>query len=142
MFDYDEDFYIYCQRFQLFTEAMCSGDNLNVLVLHDTYEDPAVLYFVDENNQPLPKLEMGEVNMGRYETLRDFVNYCKEYYPAERYILGLYDHGGGWVGACWDFTKDSDWLTPDELSKALSESGGIDLFMFAAACRIAAFEVA
>jgi len=142
MFYCDEDFYIYYHRFELFTEAMCSGNNLNVIVLHDTYEDPAILYYVDENHRPLPKVEMGEINMGSYETLRDFVDYGKKHYPAERYILGLYDHGAGWIGTCWDLTNDSDWLTPEELYRALNESGGIDLFMFAAACRMGAFEVA
>lgn len=142
MFYCDEDFHPYFHRFELFTESMHSGDNLNVIVLHDTYDDPATYYYIDDNQQLLPLVEMGEVNMGSYETLRDFVNYCKENYPAERYILSLYDHGGGWIGACLDLTNDSDWLTPDEIYRALAEAGGIDLFMFAAACHMGALEVA
>ena len=42
---------------------------------------------------------LGEVNMGSPEALVDFVNWAKQTYPAERYCLVLWDHGGGWKRA-------------------------------------------
>lgn len=36
------------------------------------------------------------VDMGRPETLRDFINWGKTYYPADRYVLVVWNHGNGW----------------------------------------------
>jgi hypothetical protein len=36
------------------------------------------------------------VDMGRPETLRDFVNWVMTYYPADRYVLVVWNHGSGW----------------------------------------------
>lgn len=36
------------------------------------------------------------VDMGRPQTLRDFVNWVMTYYPAERYVLVVWNHGSGW----------------------------------------------
>ncbi len=36
------------------------------------------------------------VDMGRPETLREFVSWAKANYPAERYALVVWNHGNGW----------------------------------------------
>ena len=41
-----------------------------------------------------------ERNMGDPYTLIDFVNWSIEEYPADNYALVLWDHGGGFTGAC------------------------------------------
>ena len=41
---------------------------------------------------------MGEVNMGAPQSLVEFVKWARQNYPAERYCLVLWDHGGGWKG--------------------------------------------
>ncbi|MBR3927763.1 MAG: leucine-rich repeat protein [Clostridia bacterium] len=62
------------------------------------------------------------LNMGASETLSFFLDYAYEKYPAERYALILWNHGGGPLsGICWDEIS-SDHLTLDEVTKALSES--------------------
>ena len=36
--------------------------------------------------------------------LEEFIEICCDDYPADRYALVLWDHGGGWRGLCWDDT--------------------------------------
>lgn len=41
--------------------------------------------------------DMGEgVDMGSADTLRDFITWTQTYYPADRYVLVLWNHGAGW----------------------------------------------
>ncbi len=83
-----------------------------------------------------------ELNMGDPETLKWFINYTIEQYPAEKYALILWDHGGNWEGICWDWTEN-DHLTIEEVKIAVSESAikHIDLLGFDA-CLMASIEVA
>lgn len=142
MFYDDEDFDPQYDRFYLFKSAMCSGENVNVLVLRDIHHGPARYYYIDEDHQHVLKKELGEINMGSYSSLYDFLHYAKENYPAERYILSLYNHGGGWIGACWDFTDNHDWLSPDDMQIALRKAGGVDLVFFSGVCLMATVETA
>ncbi len=36
------------------------------------------------------------VDMGNPQTLTDFVNWAKTFYPAQHYALIVWDHGAGW----------------------------------------------
>ncbi len=47
---------------------------------------------------------LGEVNMGDPETLIDFVSWSVKNYPAQRYALILWNHGGAFRGVCFDDT--------------------------------------
>lgn len=74
-----------------------------------------------------------EINTGNYTTLRNFINYCKLNYPAERYLLFIQGHGAAWEYVCPDYlTGESnntfDYLAPIEVRKALQESGGVNIF--------------
>lgn len=40
--------------------------------------------------------DLGEVNMGDGATLRQFVEWSREKFPARRYMLTIWDHGQGW----------------------------------------------
>ena len=67
--------------------------------------------------------DLGELNMGDPEILSDFISWGVASYPAEDYILILWDHGGGWDGAvCWDETDMGDSLTMDEVETAMSDA--------------------
>lgn len=83
-----------------------------------------------------------ELNMGDSETLTWFINYTFESFPADRYALILWDHGGNWEGICWDWTND-DYLTMEEIEEALANSvvDKIDLLGFDA-CLMGSIEVA
>lgn len=117
-----------------------SSENVNVVVLQDTYSGPGRIWYIDENHNKVLLEEMGEINMGNYTTLRDFINYCKNNFSAEHYLLFLYGHGGGTWGACPDDT-DNDRLRMSEMQDALHESGGVDIIC-TNACNMAAVESA
>ena len=121
------DFLIQC--------GISSTENIDIVALDDIPDGPAKLWYIDNTSSRILLEEKGEVNMGAYETLRDFINYSKTNYPAERYILNLWDHGNAWEGACIDITNvsgDFDIITMDEMRKALKESGGVDIIGFSA----------
>ncbi len=124
-----------------FAEEAYSAENLDVIVLQDTYGGPARLWYIDEDHNKELLEELGEVNMGNYTTLRYLVNYGKQNFPADRYLLSAYNHGMGWFGACGDDT-DQDWLTMDEFQRALEETGGVDIICFTAPCSMGAVESA
>ena len=115
--------------------GISSSNNVDIVALDDVPDGPAKLWYIDNNSSRILLEEKGEINMGDYETLRDFINYCKTNYSAERYALNLWDHGAAWKGACMDITNVSggyDILTMDEMQMALEESGGVNIIGFSA----------
>lgn len=36
------------------------------------------------------------IDMGSAQTLRQFINWCQTFFPAERYVLVMWNHGSGW----------------------------------------------
>jgi hypothetical protein len=90
---------------------------------------------------------MGEANMGQTQTLSDFLAWGIERYPADRYALVFWDHGGSWPGFGGDdSTGDQDLLDLNELragvAQGLAPSGRrLDLVGFDA-CLMGTYEVA
>ncbi|WP_300672955.1 clostripain-related cysteine peptidase [Desulfoluna sp.] len=96
--------------------------------------------------------ESDELNMGRSETLRQFVSFCKEAYPSDYTALILWDHGSGWAPSGADTAKvgtkfiaiddasSGDALSMKEVADALSGQP-VDLLGFDA-CLMAEAEVA
>jgi hypothetical protein len=138
----DADFDYAWDPLNNFTLEVYGGNNVNFIVLQDTESGSAKLWQIDENHSLILLDELGEVNMGDYVTLKDFIYYCKSNFTANRYIIDLYNHGAGWKGACKDDTSDGDLLTMDEMQKALSEAGGVDIIMFNAPCLMGSLESA
>jgi len=89
-------------------------------------------------------LDLGEVNMGNPNTLKDFVNWTINNYPANYYCLVLWDHGTGCMGVCFDYstTPSIDFLTLPELSQALSGQPSIIDLVLIDACSMGMTEVA
>ncbi len=86
------------------------------------------------------------MSMGSSDALTALLAYGYENYPADRYALILWDHGGGPMnGVCWDEQYGSDHLTMDELYAALAASPaasqGLEWIGFDA-CLMASAEVA
>ena len=78
--------------------------------------------------------------------LSDFIIWSVENYPAERYMIIISDHGGGWHGIAFDETSGGDPLTMQELEEALqisTEATGIEKFDLVAfdACLMGQLEV-
>ncbi len=63
-------------------------------------------------------------NMGKQETLSDFLQFCVSEYPADHQMLLFWNHGGGAFGFCYDEQFGADALTLAELSGALSSVFG------------------
>ena len=138
-----------------FKNSMPSGENVTVLIIRDIHATnasftnykinrsaddlTAAIYYVDNDSKLVLLKELGEVNMGDPETLSDFIKYGKDNFPADRYILSFYDHGGGYSGACSDDTSN-DWLYMTEMRGALEVSGGVDIIMFSAPCLMGAID--
>jgi KaiC/GvpD/RAD55 family RecA-like ATPase len=109
-----------------------SSPNVNIVVQMDRSPDPdtgpgnwteCYRFNVAQNMTPMPEnavLNLSEVDMGDSNTLKDFANWTISNYPANRYLLVLWDHGTGCIGVCFDVTNGSDFLTLPELSQALS----------------------
>jgi hypothetical protein len=54
---------------------------------------------VEKDMAPTPQnavADMGELNMGDGQTLTDFVKWGMATYPAQKYMLIIWDHGDGW----------------------------------------------
>ncbi|UCD13932.1 MAG: hypothetical protein JSW60_00505 [Thermoplasmatales archaeon] len=141
MFYDDADFHRAFDPFNWFAEEAYSSENIDVLVLQDKEWSPAKIWYIDENHDKNLVRRMGEVNMGDPLILQNFIEICKDEYPAERYIIAFYDHGMGWEGACIDETSD-DYLTMDEMQCAFAATGGVDVVCFTAPCRMGAVESA
>ena len=124
-------------------EEAGSTDEVNIVVLMDRAEgyDSSNGDWVDwryyyvtkdpagSNNEIIspeieyPHLEVGgEPNMGDPQTLVDFVTWSMKNFPAEHYLLSLWDHGGGIRGVCWDdSTPDHDNLDLIDLKTAFQQ---------------------
>ncbi|MHA1408008.1 MAG: clostripain-related cysteine peptidase, partial [Candidatus Heimdallarchaeaceae archaeon] len=115
-----------------------STSNINIIVLIDLSESDtsadsvygvtwtdARLYYVEAGTNPdeiesTLLSEEGELNMGKGSTLRNFVDFVHTNYPANKYGISLWDHGGGIDGLCWDSSSNDDFLTINELQEALA----------------------
>ena len=70
--------------------------------------------------------DLGELNMGTPQTLINFANWAVTNYPAKKYLLVIWNHGGGFRSAglakdiAWDDTSGGDKITMSELEYALS----------------------
>jgi hypothetical protein len=71
--------------------------------------------------------DLGELNMGNPQTLIDFASWAVTEYPAQKYLLVIWNHGGGFRSPtytakdiAWDDTNGGDKITMPELEDALS----------------------
>ncbi len=98
-------------------------------------------YFIEKDNDSSkinsPEImAIPKVNMGDWRHLVDFVKWAKVKYPAKRYMLIMWNHGGGWLkdnpvsinkGISYDDETGNNIDTP-QLGKALGEIGKIDIY--------------
>lgn len=125
-----------------FSSLVSSNNVINYLVLRDKNNGGAEYFNIDENHTPVLIQSLGELNMGDKRTLENYINFAKQYFPAKRYIVAFYDHGGGWMGTCWDIKSNNDNLTASELSKAISTTDDMDIILFTAPCLMGSLETA
>lgn len=107
------------------------GNNINVVLetggcsnWHDKNFSNSVVERWYITSEPLTRLkDAGRVSMTDPKTLTDFIEYSADNFPANRYILILWDHGGGSEsGFGYDENyPNSGSLSPDLLAKALGD---------------------
>ena len=74
------------------------------------------------NNTLVKDATLNKASMGDAATLQSFLEWGMEYYPAEKFGLFLWNHGGAMDGCCFDENYDDDSLTNEEVNKALTDA--------------------
>jgi len=72
-----------------------SSADVNVLVLQGHMSKPFQTFLVKKGSIQVlangPKIDMGD-----YKEMVKFVKWCHENYPAEKYLVDIWNHGAGW----------------------------------------------
>ena len=106
---------------QGYADDVSNGDWTNTRRYYITQDfDPYLI------NSPLIGGDLGELNMGDPQTLVDFASWATTNYPANKYLLVIWNHGGGFRSPAyttkdiaWDDTSGGDKITMPELEDAL-----------------------
>jgi hypothetical protein len=121
-------------------EEVGSTENVNVVVQWASLRRRSVQRLLiqkdnDTHRVTSPIIEdMGPVDMGDWRSLVQFVAWAKEKYPAKKYFIDVWNHGGGWHlkkkggpavrDISWD-DKTGHAITTEQLGTALAESAAI-----------------
>jgi hypothetical protein len=145
--------------FEWLEEAGGSDENISIVVLLDRipgYDnthgnwDGSRIYNITEDVSPTTfdsqlMEDLGEVNMANPATLTDFIIYCFENFPADNYILDLWNHGHAAYGVIDDETSMDHFIVDDiqtAVNNALATtSEEIDIISMDA-CDMSTIEVA
>ena len=125
------------------------GENVNVIIQtmgtkkwHDygISSQTAQTYRIKNGELLLLRDELGQLSCTAADTLSEFIGYCKEEFPADRYMLVLWDHGGGPVyGFGYDeWQPEEEGLTIAEMAEAFSENKDIHFDIIGMDCCIMA----
>lgn len=100
-------------------------------------------YKVTGSGLKLVQDRVGNVNCGSASDLTDFIKWGVKNYPADRYILLFWDHGGGPVYGFGydDKTQNEDSLTIAEMQKALRDAGTVFDFIGMDCCIMSGIEI-
>ncbi len=78
--------------------------------------------------------DLGKTDMGDWRELAKFAKWAKEKYPAKKYMLTVWNHGGGWEksiettkGISYDEETGNHMNTP-QLGMAINEIGRLDIY--------------
>ncbi|MCK4403986.1 MAG: PEGA domain-containing protein [candidate division Zixibacteria bacterium] len=112
-------------------EQIGSTEEVQVLVmLGSAKTDGNCKYYHIKKDSSEVLFDVGKPDMSNPATLRNFISYGVQNYPAEHYMLIINDHGGGWKGICSDtINGDGNWMSLPELSSALA-GFGFDIIWF------------
>jgi hypothetical protein len=130
-------------------EKVGSTDNVNVVVqwasMSAKTTERLLVQKIDESGTVTSPViqNMGQVDMGDYNTLVDFVKWGVANYPAQHYFIDVWDHGSGWhnlqaMDASGKITKGpihaqdisldentGHWITTEQLGMAMSQAAQI-----------------
>nr|MCR5626631.1 hypothetical protein [Lachnospiraceae bacterium] len=123
------------------------GETVNVIIQtmgtkkwndYDISSRTAQTYRAVDGSLELLRDDLGKLDCTKAETLSEFIDYCKTEYPADRYIMLFWDHGGGPVYGFgkneWGDSEES--LTVDEMIKAFKENEDVHFDIIGMDCCI------
>lgn len=131
-------------------ESAAQAAGLNLIVQADFPDVGAKRYRIRQDQNPnqitSPVLQnLGIIDSGDPQSLKDFILWGRNRYPADNYMLVIWAHGDSWY-------KNSKWIAPDydsgsvigvangELRQALMGTGLWDILLFDA-CSMQSIEV-
>jgi len=129
-----------------------SSPDVNIVVFHDRKGVGAMKLFIKKGEvQILEKL--GKVDSGDYRELIKFGQWAVANYPAEHYVMDIWDHGTGWSkkakkssrGISYDYDSGNNMDTPQlgEAMKQIALAAGQNIDIFGMdACNMQMIEVA
>ena len=129
------------------------SDNINILVYTGGckgWQNNVIsskknqIYKISDNQLECLEKDMGSKPMTDPDNLSTFIRYCEEEYPANRYELIMWDHGGGSLsGYGYDEKSGSDdSMDLSEIKSALEDGGVTFDFVGFDACLMATAETA
>ena len=127
------------------------GDNLNLIVetggakkwqVDGISADSLQRFKISNYSMDLVD-DAGKGQITTAKSLSDFISYTKENYPADRYGLILWDHGGGTIGGygC-DENYDEESMDIADIAQALNDGGCHFDFVGFDCCLMATVEIA
>ena len=125
------------------------GDNVNVVIQTmgtRTWHDYGIssktsqTYIIKDKSLELVRDDLGQLDCTKEETLSEFIGYCSDSYPADRYFFIFWDHGGGPVyGFGYDeWQAEDSSLTIDEMAKAFGKHKDVHFDIIGMDCCIMA----
>ena len=90
------------------------------------------------NKNPVENLPV--TDMASPDSLKDFILWSKQHYPADYYMLNIFTHGGGWKGLLKDEVSNHA-MDVKQLQQALSNDGRVDIISFSS-CSMGNVDVA
>jgi len=89
--------------------------------------------------------DLGEKSLGRPDVLAQFIHEAADRFPASKYGLTLFDHGGGYQGGYIDNGPPSEGLSIPEMRAGIAagmQAAGIPRFelLYHAACLMSSYE--
>jgi cysteine peptidase C11 family protein len=83
-----------------------SDSKINIVVQFDTEQNKTTRYLVEKNNLKVLQ-EMPGVNCGDPKVLTDFIKWGTKNYPANYYLVNVWNHGGGWENLPADYNWEN-----------------------------------
>ncbi len=128
------------------------GDNLNVIMMtggarswsnRQISSSTCQYWQLVDGELVCLESNLGQVSMVSESTLSNFISYAQSAFPADRYGIILWDHGGGTLsGFGYDEYYPNDTLTLENLSNAFAAGGVLFDFIGFDACLMATAETA
>lgn len=110
---------------------------------YDIASDHAQRYLIEDHDLVLVDDSLGQEDCTDPKTLSDFISWSAKNYPADRYFLILWNHGGGSVEGFGynEWGRYSDSLTLDEMQSALEDGGVAFDFIGMDSCIMSTIEI-